>query len=93
MEVLDLTNKDLNKVIENEKTPILVVFEGPWCGPCKEVSPELQAIGEILKDQLKIARINVDESPKLTKEFNIHQIPTLMAFKGGKPIRPLITPG
>jgi len=84
MDVLDLTNKDLKKVIENETVPVLVVFEGPWCGPCQEVSPELTAIGKILEDRLKIARINVDESPKLTKEFKVRNIPTMMVFKEGK---------
>ena len=84
MDVVDFTNEDLNKLIETEAAPILVVFEGPWCGPCQEVSPELQAMGKVLDGRLKIARINVDNSSKLTKEFKVHQIPTLMVFKKGK---------
>ena len=74
MEILDFV-----KELDGELT--LVDFWAPWCGPCKVLHPILDKLQNSNPD-LKIIKVNVDESSDLTKEFGIRNIPTVVFFKG-----------
>ena len=78
MEILDFV-----KELDGELT--LVDFWAPWCGPCKVLHPVLDKLQNNNPD-LKIIKVNVDESSDLTKEFGIRNIPTVVFFKGEKEI-------
>lgn len=65
-------------------TPVVVDFWAPWCGPCRQIAPALDAISGEMGDKVKIVKVNVDENPKIASQFGIMSIPTLMIFKGGK---------
>lgn len=62
----------------------LVDFYADWCGPCKTMSPILQETKSLLKDDVKIIKINVDQYQDLASEFMVRGVPTLILFKGGK---------
>jgi thioredoxin 1 len=70
------------EVIESE-TPVLVDFWAPWCGPCRMVAPVLEEIaGE--RDDLRIVKLNTDENPQVSAQFQVLSIPTLILFKTGQ---------
>ena len=71
-----------NEVIHSEK-PVLVDFWAPWCGPCRELGPIVDALAEELTD-VKVAKVNVDEERELAKRYRIFSIPTLVVIKGGQ---------
>jgi thioredoxin 1 len=76
------------EVIESEK-PVLVDFWAPWCGPCRVVAPVLEEIaGE--RDDLKIVKLNTDENPQISAQFQVLSIPTLILFKGGQPVKKVV---
>jgi thioredoxin 1 len=79
-----VTNFD-NEVMQ-ASTPVLVDFWAPWCGPCRAVSPILDAVGEELQGKVKIVKVNVDENQQLAVRFGVQAIPTLIIFKGGEPV-------
>jgi thioredoxin 1 len=66
--------------------PVLVDYWAEWCGPCKMISPIVDQTAASYDGKLKVAKINVDENPKLARQFNVRSIPTLMLFKGGHPV-------
>ena len=63
---------------------ILIDFYADWCGPCKMMSPILQEVKGIIKDDVKIIKINVDQHQDLASHFMVRGVPTLMLFKSGK---------
>ena len=79
-----ITDSNFDEEINNSQLPILVDFWAEWCGPCKQIGPILEEIGEAKKDKLKIFKLNVDENPEIPQKYNVRGIPTLMLFKEGK---------
>ena len=78
-----ITDSNFDQEIKNSQLPILVDFWAEWCGPCKQIGPILEEIGEAKKDNLKILKLNVDENPQTPQKFGVRGIPTLMFFKDG----------
>ena len=78
-----INDSNFDAEINNSTLPILVDFWAEWCGPCKQIGPILEEIGEARKDKLKILKLNVDENPKIPQKFGVRGIPTLMIFKNG----------
>ncbi len=74
-----------NEVIESE-TPVLVDFWAEWCGPCKKLSPLLDEIANEMGDQIKVAKINVDNERALGMMYQVMSIPTVLLFKNGQKV-------
>lgn len=70
-------------VLKSDK-PVLVDFWAVWCGPCKMLSPLVDAVAIEYADKLVVAKMNVDENPLTPQKFGIRGIPTLLLFKNGK---------
>ncbi len=68
----------------NEKQLTLVDFYADWCGPCKMLAPILQEVKSIVKDEVRIIKINVDQHQDLAAEFMVRGVPTMLLFNEGK---------
>ncbi|MFM9842926.1 MAG: thioredoxin TrxA [Dongiaceae bacterium] len=70
-------------VLKSNK-PVLVDFWAEWCGPCKMLAPHLEEIAQTMGDKVTVAKLNIDDNPRTTKNYGVKGIPTLMLFKNGQ---------
>lgn len=84
MATVKVSDASFAEDVLQSSTPVLVDFWAEWCGPCKQIGPALEAISEEMGDRMKIAKVNIDESPDTPGKFHVRGIPTLMIFKDGQ---------
>lgn len=76
--------KETFKDIIGTDQKVLVDFYADWCGPCKMMPPILSELKEMVSDDVRIIKINVDKNPKLASAYQVKGVPTLIVFKQGK---------
>ncbi len=79
-----VTTADFDNEVLRADVPVLVDFWAVWCGPCRRVAPEVDAVAEQMSGKARVVKVNVDEEPDLAVRYNIQSIPALLLFKKGK---------
>lgn len=72
------------EVLGNAERPTLAYFWAPWCGPCRLVSPSVEAVAESYGDRLKVVKLEVDANPEAVKFCNVEGVPALRLFQEGR---------
>lgn len=81
--VLILSDAEFKNQVLDSDIPVLVDFTAVWCGPCKAISPLLDALADEQKGKLKVCKIDIDQNEKTPYQFGVQSIPTLILFKNG----------
>lgn len=82
MAIVNVTDQNFSE--ETSSGVVLADFWAPWCGPCKMVAPVLEELDSDMGDNLKIAKLNVDENQGTASDYGVMSIPTLILFKDGE---------
>jgi thioredoxin 1 len=83
-DTLTFTDNGFDKEVLGSEVPVLVDFWAEWCGPCRMMSPTVDAIASEYAGKVKVGKLNVDENGATAFRYNVRGIPTLLLFKGGK---------
>ena len=84
MTLINITDEEFEDSILKNSGVCLVDFWAEWCGPCKQISPILEEIASEENNDITIAKINIDENPRVATDYGIRSIPTMLLFSNGE---------
>lgn len=80
------TDQTWDQEVLNSDLPVVVDFWAQWCGPCSMIAPVVEEISQEYEGKIKVGKLNVDENPITPGKYQVKAIPTVLFFKGGKPV-------
>jgi thioredoxin 1 len=83
MTTVKIDQSNFESEVLKSEVPVVVDFWAEWCGPCKMIAPALDELSNVYATRIKVAKINVEESPELASRYGIRSIPTLAIVKNG----------
>ena len=84
MATVSVTDDNFDVEVLKASKPIVVDFWAEWCGPCKQIGPILEEISDEMKDELVVAKHNIDDNPNQPTKYGVRGIPTMLLFKNGE---------
>ena len=76
MSVIKITSENFESDVLKAEKPVLVDFWAEWCGPCRMMAPVVEELEKEMGNEVKFAKINIDECPELAEKYNVMSIPT-----------------
>jgi thioredoxin 1 len=83
---LVFTDANFQSEVLDSQQPVLVDFSATWCGPCRQLSPIIEDLAREYSGRAKIGKVDIDDSQDVAAKLGIMSVPTVIFFKGGKPV-------
>jgi thioredoxin len=82
--ISEISDSTFETEVLQSKTPVLIDFWAPWCGPCRAIAPLVEQLAGEYEGKLKVVKMNVDDNPQTPGRYGVRGIPNLIVFKDGK---------
>lgn len=89
MEIEHINSENFEEKVLKEEKSVLVDFYADWCAPCQMMMPVVEKIAKENSD-IKVYKVNVDETVELAQKYNVMSIPTFLIFKNGENVETLV---
>jgi len=90
MSDIAITDATFESTVLKSDKPVLVDFWAVWCGPCQMQGPIIEEVAQEMEGKAIVGKVNVDENPQSASGYGVMSIPTIMIFKGGKPVKQFV---
>ena len=88
--VQEVTDSNFDRNVLGNDKPFLVDFWATWCAPCLAIAPHVEALANEMVGKVSVGKLNIDDNPGVAGKFGVRSIPTLILFKGGKPVDQIV---
>ena len=85
----NVTNDNAKEFMATE-LPIVLDFSATWCGPCKKIGPDIEALAQEYEGQVIVGKVNVEEADDLATKFKIRNVPTVLYIKNGEVVDKIV---
>lgn len=86
--IYDVTTADFETLVLKESMvrPVIIDFWAPWCEPCKQLGPMIEAAVTAKNGKVALAKVDIDKNPELAQAFRVQSIPMIVAMYQGQPV-------
>ena len=88
--IKSVTDSTFDAEVVSSPRPVIVEYWAPWCGPCRQVGPVLEAIATEIADRADVVKLNIDENPATSQRYQIMAIPTMSVFQNGQVVKQIV---
>lgn len=88
--VLELTDTNFDQEVLKSSQPVLVDFWAEWCAPCRMLAPTIDDLAKQFQGKVKVGKVDTDSNRKVSTDYKITAIPTVMVFKGGQVVKTFV---
>jgi thioredoxin 1 len=81
-----VTERTFEQEVLMSELPVLLEFSAEWCGPCKQMAPDLQALAREHEGKAKVVTLDIDKSPTIPRQMGVQSVPTFVVFHQGRPV-------
>jgi thioredoxin 1 len=85
-----IINDENYEAVVAEGKPMMLDFWATWCGPCKKIGPDIEALAQEYEGQVIVGKVNVEESDELATKFKIRNVPTVLYIKNGEVVDKIV---
>jgi thioredoxin 1 len=85
-----VTDQSFAAEVLESPLPVIVEYWAPWCGPCRQVGPVLDAIAEQYAGKVEVVKLNTDDNPETMRRYGVLAVPTIDLFYGGEVVKQVI---
>ncbi|ONM48180.1 thioredoxin [Nocardia donostiensis] len=87
---INVSDETFERDVLSSRGTVVVAFWAPWCGPCRMFAPILDETAGDYRDQITVARMNIDENPQSMAKYQVMGVPTTIVFRAGEPVHQFV---